>query len=110
VSRSDTHRVADMLMATGEITEITARGRAAFDADVALRRAVERCLEILGEAAKAISPELRDEHPDVPWAAMAKIRDRLSHHYHRIDPAQLRVVAETDIPALADQLRRIHSV
>lgn len=109
MSRSDTHRVADMLMAAGEITDITARGRAAFDADVALRRAVERCLEILGEAAKAVSPELRDEHPDVPWTAMAKIRDRLSHHYHRIDPAQLWVVAETEIPALADQLRRIHS-
>lgn len=109
MSRSDTHRVADMLMAAGEITDITARGRAAFDADVALRRAVERCLEILGEAAKAVSPELRDEHPDVPWTAMAKIRDRLSHHYHRIDPAQLWVVAEIEIPALADQLRRIHS-
>ena len=108
MSRSDTHRVADMLMAAAEIADITARGRTAFDADVTLRRAVERCLEILGEAAKAVSTDLRDQHPDVPWAAMAKIRDRLSHHYHRIDPAQLWVVAETDIPALADQLQRIH--
>lgn len=33
---------------------------------------------------------------------MAKIRDRLSHHYYRIDLAQLWVVAQTDIPALAN--------
>ncbi len=53
VSRSDTRRLADMLMAADEINNITARGRTAFDADVALRRAVERCLEIVGEAGKS---------------------------------------------------------
>jgi uncharacterized protein with HEPN domain len=39
---------------------------------------------------------------------MAKVRDRLSHRYHRIDPAQLWVVAETDVPALAEQRRQIN--
>ena len=81
-------------MAADEIASIVSRGRAAFDDDVVLRRAVERCLEIIGEAAEAVSPELRGAHPDVPWSDMAKIRDRLSHHYHRIDPAQLWTVAE----------------
>jgi uncharacterized protein with HEPN domain len=38
---------------------------------VALRRAVERCLEILGEAAKAVSPVFRVAHPEVPWDDMA---------------------------------------
>lgn len=99
-----------MLMAAAEITDITSRGRAAFDTDVALRRAVERCLEILGETAKAVSPDLREEHPEVPWAAMAEIRDRLSHHYHRIDPAQLWADALVDIPTLVDQPRRIQTI
>jgi len=75
-----------MLMAAEEIADITARGRAAFDHDVALRRAVERCLEIVGAASKSVSPQLHEQYPDVAWADMAKIRDRLSHHYHRIDP------------------------
>jgi uncharacterized protein with HEPN domain len=96
-----------MLMAADEIASIVSRGRAAFDDDVVLRRAVERCLEIIGEAAKSVSPELRGAHPDVPWSDMAKIRDRLSHHYHRIDPAQLWTVAEDDAPVAAERLREI---
>ena len=96
-----------MLMAADEIASSVSRGRAAFDDDVVLRRAVERCLEIIGEAAKAVSPELREAHPDVPWSDMAKIRDRLSHHYHRIDPAQLWTVAEGPVPTAAERLREI---
>ena len=97
--------MADMLMAAEEITDITARGRAAYDSDVALRRAIERCLEIIGEAAKAVSATTRAEHPRIAWSSMAKIRDRLSHHYHRVDQTQLWNVATTDIPALVEQLR-----
>jgi hypothetical protein len=47
-----------MISTVGEIAEITGRGKAAFDADLALRLAVERCLAILGEAANAVSPAL----------------------------------------------------
>lgn len=58
-------------MAAAEIADITARGRAAFDTDVALRRALERCLEILGEAAKAGSADLRHYPEDRPTATSA---------------------------------------
>jgi hypothetical protein len=61
-------------MAADEIAVIVQRGRDAFDADVALRRAVERCLEIIGEASKAISPTLTAAHPEIPWSDMAKVR------------------------------------
>ena len=50
-----------------------------------LRRAVERCLEIIGEAAKSVSPAVTEAHPEIPWSDLAKVRDRLSHHYHRVD-------------------------
>lgn len=49
MSRADVPRVDDMLEATVEIAAIVERGRGAYDQDVALRRAIERCLEILGE-------------------------------------------------------------
>ena len=55
MSRADEDRLADMLEAADEIAEIVRRGRHAYVSDVALRRAVERCLEILGEAAKLVS-------------------------------------------------------
>jgi uncharacterized protein with HEPN domain len=107
VSRSDAHRLADMLMAADEIARIVSRGRDAYDGDVTIRRAVERCIEIFGEAAKSLSSELRVAHPEVPWSDMAKIRDRLSHHYQRIDHAQLWVIAEQRVPSAAEQIRLI---
>ena len=93
MSRSDAHRLADMVMAIDEIAAIVERGRPAFDGDVVLRRAVERCLEIIGEAAKSVSPAVTEAHPEIPWSDMAKVRDRLSHHYHRVDQGQLWTIA-----------------
>ena len=44
-----------------------------------------RCLEILGEATKRLSPEFRRLHPDLPWRAMAGMRDVLIHAYDQVD-------------------------
>jgi uncharacterized protein with HEPN domain len=96
-----------MVMAAGEIASVVERGRPAFDSDVVLRRAVERCLEIMGEAAKAVSVELMAAHQEVPWSDMAKVRDRLSHHYHRVDPDQLWMMASVDVPTVLLQLRTL---
>lgn len=107
MSRSDQDRLADMLMAASEIASVTDRGRNAFDDDIVLRRAVERSLEILGEAAKSVSAQLAARHPEVPWSEMAKVRDRLSHHYHRIDPGQLWMIATVEVAAVAEQLKAL---
>jgi len=100
VTRSNDKRLDDILATAGEVADIVRRGRTQFDADVALRRALERCLEIIGEAAKAVDAEARASLPDVPWTEIIRLRDRLSHHYHRIEPDQLWVTAESDIPKL----------
>jgi uncharacterized protein with HEPN domain len=50
-----------------------------------LQDAVIRCLEILGEATKRLSPEFRRLHPDLPWRAMAGMRDVLIHAYDQVD-------------------------
>ena len=83
------------------------RGRPAFDDDVVLRRAVERCLEIIGEAAKSVSPTVTEAHPEIPWSDMAKVRDRLSHHYHRVDQGQLWTIASVDVASSAADVRRL---
>ena len=63
-----------------EIAEFT-NGLAAetFAADLLRRRAIERELEILGEAAKRLSAEFRDAHPDIPWARIIALRNVLAH-------------------------------
>lgn len=51
MSRSDDERITDLLDAGDELADIVDRGAEAFDADPILRRAAERLLEIIGEAA-----------------------------------------------------------
>lgn len=104
MTRSDDKRLDDIVATTSEVADIVGRGRAAFDIDVALRRALERCLEIIGEAAKALSEDVRSATPGVPWSEVVRLRDRLSHHYHRVDPDELWATAEGDVPQLAAAL------
>lgn len=59
---------------------------AEYEEDDTLRRATERSLAIIGEAAKALPDELAERHPDIPWSDMAGMRDLLVHAYHRVDP------------------------
>ena len=47
--------------------------------------AVVRALEIVGEAAKKVPQAVRDQAPEVPWSAMAGMRDRLIHGYREVD-------------------------
>jgi len=74
VTRADDKRLDDILAAAAEIADIVGRGKNKFDDDVALRRALERCLEIIGEAAKALGNETRFSLPDVPWTEMIRLR------------------------------------
>lgn len=50
-----------------------------------LQDAVIRCLEVLGEATKRLSREIREQNPQLPWRAMAGMRDVLIHAYDQID-------------------------
>lgn len=70
-----------ILESAGKIRRFVASGRDAFFADDMAQDAVVRNLEIIGEATKQLSEGLRAEHPDVPWRAMARMRDRLIHAY-----------------------------
>ena len=47
--------------------------------------AVIRNLEIIGEAAKKLSPAIKKEHSDIPWKEMAGLRDRLVHQYFGVN-------------------------
>jgi uncharacterized protein with HEPN domain len=66
VSRPDDERVADILDAASEIGEVIELGKDAWDKDRIRRLAVERLLEIIGEAANSLSEEFRAQHPSVP--------------------------------------------
>jgi len=78
-----------------------------FLSDETRKRAYARSLEIIGEAAKALSPELTLNHPDVEWRNMAAMRNRLIHGYFSVDYSIVWDAAVTKIPGLINLIRLI---
>lgn len=104
MTRGDDERLADMVEACGEIAELVARGRPAFERDRAIQLALERLLEIIGECASALAPETRDRFGAIDWRGMSGLRVVLAHHYHRVDPELVWTMAADEVPVLKRQL------
>jgi len=66
--RDDAGRLQDILEAIDKIQKYACRGREAFETDELLQVWAVRHLQIIGEAANKMSPELRSAHPDIPWS------------------------------------------
>jgi len=64
------------------------------------QNAVIRSLEIIGEAARLVSKQTRDAHPEIPWSQMIGMRNRLIHEYFRVDLATVWETIQKDLPAL----------
>lgn len=73
-----------ILEALQRIETYTSGGRGHFESEQIIQDATVRNLEIIGEATKRLTRELRDQNPEVPWSNMAGMRDILIHNY--MDP------------------------
>jgi uncharacterized protein with HEPN domain len=90
-----------------DIRALTADGKQAFETDRAAQQAVAYNLAVLGEAARALSQELRERYPEVPWRDVIAQRNVVVHEYHSLDLESVRATATTDIPQLQEQLAAI---
>jgi uncharacterized protein with HEPN domain len=106
VTRGDDHRVADILDAAQKLSERLDVDFETWVADEDLRLITERLVEIVGEPARAMTPEGRAAWPTVDWPGLIGLRTVLVHAYHRIQPELRWQAATVDIPAIAAELRR----
>ena len=84
----------DMLEAAKEAIEILGKANVKdFKQDKIRCRAVERTLEIIGEAARRVSPQYQSQHPEIAWRDMIGQRNILAHEYGQIDYELLSVVS-----------------
>lgn len=91
----------DMLTAARAVVEFTqGRTLADYESDLMLRSAVERQIEIIGEAARRISKEFQEAHSEIPWRPMQAQRHVLAHDYGEIKHDRIWRVAEAHVPEL----------
>jgi len=64
------------------------------------RRAVERAVQIVSEAAKALPPDFLAKYPDAPWSSIIGIGNILRHEYQHLDDNQLWEIATVHLPRL----------
>lgn len=103
---SDLSYLWDMLDAACAVHEFVA-GRTFNDytRDRMLRGAVERHIEIIGEAARNVSPSYRDGHPEIPWRKIIAQRHILAHEYGEVKHENVWLVATVHVPDLVERLR-----
>lgn len=102
--RSDADRVEDILRAIDRIERKTAVAKHPFREDEMLQTWVVHHLEIIGEAAKGLSDEFRSGRPEIPWSAIARMRDRLIHGYWDVDLDAVSQTVQRDLPELRSAL------
>lgn len=96
----------DMLRAAESARRFVAgRAYADFERDELLQAAVERKIEIIGEAARNVSRAFQDSHPEIPWQPIVAQRHVLAHEYGEIRYEKLWRVATVRIPELIEALR-----
>lgn len=101
----DMARLWDMLDAARSIVGFTIGLEfEAFTSDKATRLAAERCIEIIGESAKRVSPQVRTRYPEVPWSSFAEMSNLLAHEFGQVKDEQLWLVCVESMPKLIDWL------
>ena len=83
--RADRLRLLDALDQIELIRTFSEPGREAFLSDVLIQSALLHRLSPLGEACRGVSPELRQAHPEIPWAQIIAFRNVVIHQYFGID-------------------------
>jgi len=95
----------DMLDAALAIREFSAEMTySQYIQDKRTRMAVERAVEIIGEAARNITEDFKQDHPEIPWTGIIGQRNVLAHRYFALKHERMWIVVTEYIPDLIDKL------
>ncbi len=72
-----------------------------------LQDGVIRQLEVMGEAARNLSEDLRNEYPKIPWRQMISLRNRMIHAYFNVNLQIIWEIIQGDIPNLKQETKHV---
>ncbi len=104
----DTILLHDMLdYARRAVDAVEGRSREVLNTDPVVAGALERFVEVIGEAASRLSESTRESVPGIPWHEIIAMRNRLVHGYFAVDFDILWAVVHEDLPDLITNLERL---
>lgn len=86
---------------------VRSRQRAELDQERVLTLALVQLLQIVGESANRVTSQRQSQHPEIPWAEIIALRNRLIHGYDTIDLDILWQILTSDLPPLIQSLEQI---
>ena len=108
ISKRDLAYLWDMRTAAQEILDfMQGVSQAEFEKNNQLRYAVERQLMVIGEAARHVSDEFQEQHPDITWMQIIGQRNVLAHDYGEILVERVWLTATKSLPELISLLDRV---
>jgi uncharacterized protein with HEPN domain len=107
--KNDAVYLRHILDAIQKIESYVSVGQETFMSTSHWQDAVIRQLEIIGEATKRLSPELRSRYPQIPWKRIAGMRDVLIHDYLGVDISLVWQITQTYLPELKFKIDAILS-
>jgi uncharacterized protein with HEPN domain len=99
------HHILDAIKRIEEYTEKIDHER--FINTNLLQDGVIRQIQIIGEAAKRLSPKITNKYKDIPWKDITGMRDKLVHDYFGVDVEAVWKTVKNDIPFLKNQINNI---
>jgi uncharacterized protein with HEPN domain len=75
-----------------------------YDEDETLKLALTHLVQVIGEAARRVSPVFQEAHPEIPWHEIIGMRHRVVHDYLNVDEDIIWEVVHQDLPALVEAL------
>ncbi len=105
--RQEAERLQDILDAIAAIERYASQGRQAFDEQELIQVWVVHHLQIIGEAANALSSDLMNRYSEVPWAQIVAFRNIVVHEYFRVSLNLVWAILQNNLPLLKVMVERM---
>ena len=108
MNKDDLIYIGHMLdMSLKALDKLRDKNRRDYDQDENLRMALAHLIQIIGEAARHVSPRFQEEHPEIPWRNIIGMRNKVVHDYLHVDYDLVWDVVSVNLPVLVSELEKV---